>query len=168
MMRTRHQAAPLWLAASALALGATLGAGTAAAQGGPGGGMGGGPGGGQGMMQRLAVVDSDGDGLISPEELRRWRESVFYAMDADRDDALTRAEYMAVQLGRGAAADQRGPRYAEMQAAKEADYDAMDTDRDDRVSHEQFVTYAEDAFAAADANGDGLLSAPEFAAMHRR
>lgn len=126
----------------------------------------GGSGPGPMMAERIAQIDADGDGRISGAELMDWRETVFAAMDADGDETLTRAEYMAVQLGRGADADRRGPRYEQMQAAKAAEFDAMDQDGDGRISHDQFIDAAAAAFIAADADGDGALSGAEFPMMH--
>lgn len=120
------------------------------------------------MQERIEMLDADGDGLIQEAELVSWRETVFLTMDADGDDALTREEYMAVQLGRGADPEARGPRYEEMQAAKAAEFDTMDDDGDGSVPRDAFMAHAEAQFNEADANGDGALTAAEFAAMHGR
>jgi len=137
-----------------------LGTGEGAAQGGQGRGA--------GMQERIEMLDTDGDGLIQEGELVSWRETVFLTMDADGDDALTREEYMAVQLGRGADPEARGPRFEAMQAAKAAEFDAMDEDGDDSVPRDDFIAYAVRQFRAADADDDGALAASEFRAMHGR
>jgi hypothetical protein len=144
-----------------------LTAGAAAAQ---GGGMGGGGMGraGSPMMERIGMLDADGDGLVQRAELLEFREGVFYAMDADGDEALSREEYMAVQMGRGADPAARGPRFEEMQAQKEAEYDAMGADGDDRVDFDGFMGFAGERFDGADGDGDGALSPMEFRAMHGR
>jgi hypothetical protein len=131
------------------------------------GGQGMAPGRGQMIQERIGMIDADGDGLIGRDELSAWRETVFYAMDADGDDALTREEYMAVQFGRGADPDSRGPRYDQMQAAKAAEFEAMDADGDGVVAREPFIAYADRRFDAADANADGALTAPEFRTLHQ-
>jgi Ca2+-binding EF-hand superfamily protein len=141
-----------------------LGTSEVAAQGGQGQGQGR----GAGMQDRIAMLDTDGDGLIQKAELVSWRETVFLTMDADGDDALTREEYMAVQLGRGADPEARGPRYDEMQAAKAAEFDAMDSNGDGSVPRDDFIAFVVTQFQEADANGDGALTAEEFRAMHGR
>jgi hypothetical protein len=123
---------------------------------------------GAGLQERLAMIDSDGDGLIQEAELVTWRETVFLTMDADGDDTLTREEYMAIQLGRGADPEARGPRYEQMQAAKAAEFDVMDADGGGSVPRDAFIAHAVEQFDAADANDDGALAAPEFRAMHGR
>lgn len=119
------------------------------------------------MLERMEMIDADGDGMIQRAELTDWRETVFDAMDADGDDALGRNEYMAVQLGRGADPENRGPRYVAMQAAKAAEFDAMDAEGDGVVAREAFVAYAGEKFDAADSDGDGALAPAEFQAMHQ-
>jgi Ca2+-binding EF-hand superfamily protein len=123
---------------------------------------------GQGMAMRLQGIDANGDGKLQGGELMAWRESVFDAMDADSDDALSKAEFMAVRMGPGADPDRTGPRFEQMQAMKAAEFDAMDTDRDGRISRDQFIDAAAAAFTAADADGDGALTAAEMPRMHRR
>ncbi len=139
-----------------------LGSGEVGAQGGPGQGR------GAGMLERVEMLDTDGDGLLQEAELVSWRETVFLAMDADGDDALSREEYMAIELGRGAAPEARGPRYEEMQAAKAAEFDAMDADGDGSVPRDAFIAFVVTQFQDADTNADGALAATEFRAMHGR
>jgi hypothetical protein len=128
----------------------------------------GGQGRGAGMQERVEMLDTDGDGLVQETELLAWRETVFFTMDADGDDALTREEYMAVQLGRGADPEARGPRYQQMQAAKAADFDAMDADGDGSVPRDTFIDHVVEQFAEADTDGDDALSLEELRAMHGR
>lgn len=145
--------------------------------GGMGQGRGGGPRQGGGMMRggmmgqmgaQFGTIDADGNGAVSGAELMEWRDMVFDAMDADADDALTRDEYMAVQMGQGADPGQRGPRYEEMQAIKAAEFDAMDDDGNGMVTREQFTDAAAAMFLDADTDGDGALTQTEFRSMHGR
>lgn len=119
-------------------------------------------GGGQGMMDRFQVIDADGDGRMSAAEAAEWRETVFVTMDSDDDGQLTREEYMAIQLGKGADPDQRGPRFEEKQAEKDAAFTEMDADGDGFVTRAQFLEAGAQKFADADADGDGFVTVPEF------
>lgn len=121
-------------------------------------------GGGQGMADRFQALDADGDGRLSAVEAAEWQETVLVAMDADEDGQLTREEYMAVQMGKGADPDQRGPRYEEKQAEKDAAFTQMDDEGDGLVSREQFLEAGAKNFIKADADGDGYVTMPEFIA----
>jgi hypothetical protein len=48
-----------------------------------------------GAAEKIAVVDSDGDGRLSADEHARGSQRLFATMDADHDGALGRAEYDA-------------------------------------------------------------------------
>ena len=74
-------------------------------QGGQGYGMMPGPMMGGAMMPgrgQFAMVDSDQDGTVSAEEAAAHADTVFSAMDADDDGALTSNEFMAARMGPGA------------------------------------------------------------------
>jgi Ca2+-binding EF-hand superfamily protein len=118
------------------------------------------------MGAPFSMVDADGNGAVTGAELLEWHDTVFDAMDVDGDDALTREEFMAVQMGPGADPSQRGPRYDEMQAAKAAEFDAMDRDGNGMVTRTQFTDATAARFLGADANQDGALTQTEFRAMH--
>jgi len=123
-------------------------------------------GGGRGMMERFDTLDADSDGALSATEATEWRTAVFYAMDENEDERLTKEEYMSVRLGRGADETQRGPRSAQRQAEKAAVFDAMDPDGDGYVSQAQFMTEGEREFAKTDADNDGKVTLQEFVAAH--
>lgn len=123
-----------------------------------GGGM------GRGMMERFQTLDSDSNGQVTPQEAGDWREAVFLAMDADEDGKLTKEEYMAVQMGRGADPAQRGPRYAEHQAEKAARFTQMDDNSDGFVTKEQFLADGKARFVVADLDKSGTLTQQEFVA----
>ncbi|PZN96362.1 MAG: histidine kinase [Alphaproteobacteria bacterium] len=96
-----------------------------------------------------AAEDSDSEaeptGLIAPRsdvtpaerEARR-----FARVDKDRDDRVSRDEYLATR--------------------KKA-YARLDSNGDGRVSFEEYAARTVEKFARADRDGDGALAAPEFA-----
>lgn len=129
---------------------------------GTGRGAGAGMGPGAGMM--MQGIDSDADGKVSGGEFMAWHDSVFAAMDADGSGSLTKDEFMAVRMGPG---DGQGPMAEQMQAAKADAFDSADSDGDGTISADQFADLAAAEFTGADADGDGALTADEFRGMHR-
>ncbi len=117
-------------------------------------------------MDRFDSLDENSDGMVSTAEASEWREAVFNAMDANENDALSLEEYMGLQLGQGADPSQRGPRYAERQAAKEAEFRLMDADTDNSVSRQDFMEFGQQTFATNDTDGDGLVGLREFIMSH--
>lgn len=67
----------------------------------------GGPGMGHGPMLRImfAVMDADGNGAISLEEVQEFHARIFRSIDADDDGSVTQAELRAFMTGAPAAAE---------------------------------------------------------------
>jgi Ca2+-binding EF-hand superfamily protein len=134
-----------------------------------GDGEGWGPGHGRGQGGRmagrmLAMIDSNGDGVIGDDEAASRVEGVFLAMDGDSNGEVTLDEYMAVRMGPG---EGRNPeRMKAMQEAKTQRFEAMDTDKDGKVTKAQFLEAAKTRFAAADTDKDGKVTPWEFRAQH--
>ena len=128
-----------------------------------------GPGGvgGTGVPPMFGHIDQDGSGAISRDELVRFQEGVFHAMDADSDGALTEEEFMAVRMGPGTAAVAPGRNQTARQAAKQARFAELDQNGDGRVDLTEFTTGGDHAFAAMDGNGDGAIDVAEFRARAR-
>jgi len=124
------------------------------------------PGGGRQFMVRFAAIDANEDGRVSSEEAAQNVESVFLAMDADDDDALTLAEYMAVRMGPG---QQMNPnRQQTMQGHKKSRFGKMDTNADGSVSRQEFLKSGEARFKASDMDKDGKVNPWEFRMLRHR
>jgi Ca2+-binding EF-hand superfamily protein len=123
---------------------------------------------GQGMMgqggARMALVDSNRDGLVSADESAAWHEGVFAAFDSDDDEMVTREEYLAGHMGPGYGA---GPRAAQTAPRKEARFKEMDKNGDGKLTLDEFLGYAAARFKLADADGDGKVTVWEFRAARR-
>ncbi|WP_224404651.1 EF-hand domain-containing protein [Afifella sp. IM 167] len=158
--RRTRLAATAAIAALALAIGA-VGATAQQGQGrGMGAGMGGGMGAGPGAYQRLQQMDTNGDGVLSPDEAAGWQEMAFSAMDGDGDGKLTKTEFMSVSFGPGGG---KGMRAASRKGARWAD---ADMNGDGVVTMEEFKTSGAARFTAADFNKDGKVTVQEFWASH--
>ena len=63
---------------------------------------------GHGMFKRMifALMDTDGDGMLSLEEFQNAHAKIFKAMDTNKDGKLTFAEIQAFMTGGSAAPNQ--------------------------------------------------------------
>lgn len=119
----------------------------------------------------LAAADLDGNGEITTAELRSAAQQKFAEADANKDGKLT-----AEELPRGGRGGHRGrnhdrpppPAAAQPGVAAEAPLPAarpkLDADGDGAVTATEFAAGFEARFARADADHDGTLSAAELAA----
>ena len=93
-------------------LGVLIAAGTSSAMaqppGGPGGPGGGGPGGGRGRSVIIEALDTDHDGVISPEEIKNATVALL-SLDKNKDGKLTDDEYRPAGGGGGRGPDGGGP-----------------------------------------------------------
>ncbi|NLH79362.1 MAG: hypothetical protein GX458_00755 [Phyllobacteriaceae bacterium] len=157
---------------AAIAAATLLATATVDAQPGPGWGMGQGQGMGRGMglnpnapwRERFAAIDTNGDGVITKDEVATQAEMVFAAMDADSSGALTKEEYMGVRMGA-----QRGynpARVDAMQKQKAARFAPMDRNGDGTVTLAEFAADHQAMFTAMDRDGDGRVTPAEFRGRH--
>ena len=137
----------LTIGAAALAL---LG-GTASAQGGPGDG----PKMGRFTDRAFERLDSNGDGVISEDEMETRRADRFDFADDNNDGEITKEEFSSAAQRRRE--EMRNRRFSE-----------ADTDGSGGISLEEFTAQAAERFAEMDKNGDGQLSAEEMRPPMRR
>ncbi|CAN7670961.1 EF-hand domain-containing protein [Mesorhizobium sp. LjNodule214] len=111
---------------------------------------------GQRILQR---IDTNGDGLISKDEMKVAREHLFKKLDRNGDGVIDENE---VESARQAIKDR-----AEVAQARAGNrWRRMDTNGDGKVSEEEF-TASMPLFEIADRNGDGKLSANEIATARK-
>lgn len=101
--------------------------------------------------QGFAVLDKNGDGVISREEAgaRPMLAKMFDKMDTNKDGVLSKDEMKVVR-----------------EKIKERHMAKLDTDRDGRISRAEAATHPKlaDRFDRIDSNGDGYLSKDELMA----
>ncbi len=124
---------------------------------GPGGGARSGGGGPAGMLRRipvLAALDPDGDGEISPEEIRQASASLA-TLDADGSGTLAGDELLPRFGGRGGPGRGQGPPLVALPVA-----DVLDANGDREISAAEMAA-ASAALRSLDSDGDGRLSEGE-------
>lgn len=92
----------------------------------------------------FGTMDANKDGALSSAEFRAGMEAIFKGIDANADGAITREEAVA--------------RYADKGGKY---YDLLDTTKKGSVTAAAFTESTEKVFSAIDTNADGSVSAAE-------
>jgi Ca2+-binding EF-hand superfamily protein len=109
-------------------------------------------------LQRLMLLDKNGDGILTKDEVPERMQGMFARIDTNNDGKLTADEIKAT------ATTQRGPngRVERTGGATRRDpvLKALDTNEDGIISAEE-IAAAPTSLKVLDKNGDGIISADE-------
>lgn len=112
-----------------------------------------------GHTERLAAMDTDGDGAISKAEMDAHRAKMFAEIDANNDGVVSPEEMRA----------HHDAKRAEMRARREARMlSKLDTDGDGVISAAEFAAAPTPGFDKLDTDGDGVVSKAELAAAQEK
>jgi len=112
-----------------------------------------------GKAKFFNMFDSDGDSIVTLDEMTTAGKTRFTNMDADANGMVSHEEFKQ-HMGE------------HRKAYKQKKFSMIDTNGDSQVSQEEFINYkaqkAEKRFTQKDTNGDGQLSMDEFSTRHKR
>jgi len=98
----------------------------------------------------LAKYDSNGDQVITMDEISHRREKLFGRLDSDADGQVTFAEYQTLDIEK-------------RELLLKARFDKLDLDHDGDVSADEYSSYL-GSFDRFDSDGDGRLTQNEMEA----
>lgn len=105
------------------------------------------------QAEAIAKADTNGDGMVSRDEIATMKVGAFSRLDGNGDGYISQAE--ADKMRRMFERSMNGAGFAD-----------ADTNGDGNLSQSEFTTYSP-LFNSADTNGDNLLSQAEITAMRQ-
>ena len=111
---------------------------------------------------KMQMMDTNKDGVISATEHAAGAKAKFGKLDADGDGRVTAAEMDTAHSGAGAG-ESAAPAMSSAEKIK-----TIDTDGDGAITAAEHENGSRSMFTKMDANGDGNLSAEEMQAGHHQ
>jgi Ca2+-binding EF-hand superfamily protein len=114
------------------------------------------------VYEQFNMMDSNGDGKVSPVEHANGAKKMFEVMDGNSDGKVTAGEMDAAQP--------RTPSgHVHTETFKSADkIAAIDTNKDGILTADEHAVGSRKMFVDLDSNSDGAVSAPEMRTGHER
>ena len=109
---------------------------------------------------KLQMMDTNKDGMISAAEHSAGARQMFVKMDANGDGSVTATE-MDAAYGQVKSGDQSAPRMSSAEKIRD-----IDGNKDGAITAVEHEAASRDKFAKMDTNRDGSLSAAELQAGH--
>lgn len=111
----------------------------------------------------MAILDKNGDGVLSPEELAAGTQMKFEAADANKDGIVTQAERDAsIGAFKQTHQEKYGAQTANKAVQLQNRFEAADTNKDGQVSKQEYDAYYGQRYQKLDKNKDGKLDLREY------
>lgn len=111
----------------------------------------------------ISAMDTNGDGVLSPDELAAATQSKFDAADTNQDGVIS-PEEQAAAVGAFKTTQQKtyGAQTANKAVQLQNRFDAADANKDGLVSKEEYEAYYTQRYKKFDKNADGTLDLKEY------
>ena len=109
-------------------------------------------------------MDTNADGKISPDEHAQWASRMFERMDANRDGKVTAAEMTTAHQKLAGKKAEKGQEKGEISAAEKIK--KFDTNGDGSLTADEYAAGARTMFEKMDTDHDGYLTRAEMKAGH--
>lgn len=111
----------------------------------------------------IATMDTNGDGVLSPDELAAATQSKFDAADTNKDGVIS-PEEQAATVGAFKQTQQKtyGAQTNNKAVQLQNRFDAADANKDGTVSKAEYEAYYSDRYKKFDKNADGTLDLKEY------
>ena len=106
----------------------------------------------------FGLLDRNGDGVITRDEMDAARQAAFERLDANRDGVLDEDEFAA----RNPDPESIAPPELESRRKRDPRFVQLDRNGDGRISLDEYLADGHDRFQRADRNRDGKLTRAEF------
>jgi EF hand len=113
-----------------------------------------------------AMIDLNGDGVISEDEAAASSDHMFLRLDANGDGALSEAEFTKPRHAHFWNSWFNSAEIAAVQKVRKDKFAQLDTDKNVSVNKAEFLADAKAKLAAADADKDGKVTPWEFRAAN--
>ncbi len=111
-------------------------------------------------MEMMKMLDANGDHMVTMAEFDAYYNSIFDALDTDKDGSLDAKEWVGIK-GKSKLDLATGGYSHELRSMKMMKM--MDTDGDHKVTKDEFLAYHKKIFESMNKKGDGQITAQEWA-----